>query len=749
MRGYNPTDFRFPAAALGALLATTGLSLNAPEARAQGTSILEEITVTAQRREENLQEVPISVTALSGERLESLFEGGEDVRALATRIPSLYAESSNGRLAPRFYMRGLGNTDFDLAASQSVSILFDEVVQENVILKSFPLFDLDRVEVLRGPQGTLFGRNTPAGIVHFHTRKPSEDFNGYALVTLGNVGTANVEGAIGGSLNSSDTLMGRISILSQNRDDWIDNAFTGQQDAMGGFNEFAWRAQILWEPNDVFSALLNVHGRNLSDGTASIFRANILTTGSNELNSNFIRDQVFFDEGDNNPQEANALGSSLKLDFDFANDVTLTSITAYETVDNRSLGDIDGGFGASFLPIMGPGFIPFPSVTQDGLDDLDQVTQEFRLSSDASTDLFWQAGVFYFDSQFEVTTNPFFMPPTTLQHENTAWAVFGQASLDFGSAWNVTAGIRYTDDQKDLRQINTDTPISPVSVEDSRWNGDVSLSYRVSDDANLYGRFASGFRAPTIQGRDVAFGAPPSTADSETINSIEAGFKSTLANDRVRLNGAIYYYEIKDQQLTAIGGTGNFITLINADKGMGSGFDLDAEWLPTDNLYLTLGWSYNKTEIDDPALRIPVCGSGQCTPLDRTEVVDIGGTPTTFAFVDGNSFPQSPETILNFSFRWEGEVRSGSVFFLTDWAYQSDTQFFLYDSAEFHTGDTYEGGVRTGFIHESGKWELSLFGRNITDEENLKGGIDFNNNTGFVNDRRIWGATLRVNFGEL
>ena len=110
---------------------------------------LDDVFVTAQRRDEKLQDVPISITAIQGERLAAIFEGGDDIRALATRVPSLYAESSNGRLGPRFYIRGLGNTDFDLAASQPVSIIVDEVVQENVILKSFPLFDIERLEVLR------------------------------------------------------------------------------------------------------------------------------------------------------------------------------------------------------------------------------------------------------------------------------------------------------------------------------------------------------------------------------------------------------------------------------------------------------------------------------------------------------------------------------------------------------------------------------------------------------------------------
>jgi len=338
---------------LGCLLA------GVPEIAAEEAATLEEIIVTAQRREENLQEVPISVTSLSGDRLDALFEGGEDIRALATRVPSLYAESSNGRLAPRFYIRGLGNTDFDLAASQSVSVIVDEVVQENVVLKSFPLFDVERVEVLRGPQGTLFGRNTPAGIVKFDTRKPSQEFDADVSATLGSLGTKIVEGAVGGGM--TDTLSGRLSILYQDVDDWISNDFTGESDAMGGFSEFAWRAQGLWEPTEDFSALLNLHGRHMYDGTASIFRANIIGPGDNDLNANFDRDTVYFDEGDNNPQSADGFGTSLKIEYDFGDEMTLTSITAYEGTENSSLGDIDGGFGASFLPIMGPGFIPFPS----------------------------------------------------------------------------------------------------------------------------------------------------------------------------------------------------------------------------------------------------------------------------------------------------------------------------------------------------------------------------------------------------
>jgi iron complex outermembrane receptor protein len=742
-----------------AVAAAIAMALPLPAAWAQNTT-LDPVMVTAQRRAENIQDVPLSVAPLEGERLDVIFEGGADIQALATRVPSLYAESSNGRLAPRFYIRGLGNSDFDLAASQPVSIVVDDVVLENVILKSFPLFDIERVEVLRGPQGTLFGRNTPAGIVKFDTRKPSQEFGGNLTLSYGELGSLTVEGAVGGGL--SDTVSARISAIYHERNDWIDNTFTGENDAMGGFDEYAVRAQFLFEPSDTVSALVNFHARDI-DGMASIFRANVLGPGSNGFNSNFDRDSVSYDEGRNNPQRAKGQGGSLKLDFKLGGNVTVTSVTAYETTESRSLGDIDGGVCAPlgspvppgltsgtsdcFFPFTGvpdavtyPGFIPFASVTQDGIDDLDQFTQEIRVASQASDRLFWQAGAFYFDSDFSVTTTPFFVAATTLTHKNKAWALFGQVSYEVTDALTVTGGARYTDDKKDLTVQASPLPTAPQSVSDEKVSWDLSALYEVSDQFNIYGRVASGFRAPTIQGRDVAFFGSPSIADSETITSFEAGFKSQLAGDRVRLNGSVFYYEIKDQQLSAIGGGGNFVQLINADKGTGKGIDLEGEFLITDNFRMTLGYSYTDTEIKDNTLVVPPCGSGLCTVRDP---LDTDGN----AIIDGNSFTQAPKYIATVTARYGIPVGDNDeIFFFTDWAFQGKTQFFIYESAEFYSDDTFEGGARIGYSRDGGKWEVALFGRNITDEENVKGAIDFNNLTGFGNEPRIVGVTFKARF---
>ncbi|KZX58261.1 TonB-dependent receptor [Halioglobus sp. HI00S01] len=691
---------------------------------------LEEVVVTAQKREQGILDVPLSIATLSGERFTSMFEGGADIRALSARVPGLYAESSNGRVAPRFYIRGLGNIDFDLAASQPVSIIMDEVVKENVVLKSFPLFDIERVEVLRGPQGSLFGRNTTAGIVKFDSYKPTQEFEGRLKVDAGSLGTINVEGAVGGGL--TDNLTGRVAVLVQNRDDYINNDYTGESDALGGFEENAAKAFLQWDATDSLTFLLGAHYRDL-DGTSAIFRANVFDPGSNSLNENYDRETVYFDEGDNNPQEYESTGYNLKIDWDIGG-MTLTSITAYDEADGYSLGDIDGGFGAVFLPEMGPGFIPFPSQTADSADT-DQLTQEFRLASEYGDRFNWQVGAFYFDSELEVETNPFFIPATTVKHENTTWAVFGQGDYAFTDAWTLTAGLRWTDDEKDFT-----APGYSENVSDDQISGDLALSYAADERSLFWAKVGTGFRAPTIQGRDVAFGGAPSVADSETITSFEFGYKSQFFDDTMRFNAALFYYEVEDIQFTAVGGTSNNIQLINADTGTGMGLEMDVEWLLTDNFVMTFGVGYADTEIEDNGLRVGACGSGRCTV---TNPVDENG----FVLIDGNPFPNAPETTFNVTASYSYPISDASeLFVFTDWSYQGDTNIFLYDAKEFQTDGQYEGGFRAGWRRVDRGLEVAVFGRNITDEENVMGAIDFNNLTGFTNEPQVFGVSVSSEF---
>ncbi len=725
------------AGSVSAIALTAGLvSAQAQETQAEGR--VDTIIVTTNRREENIQDVANSVTTVPSESLDAITEGGGDILSLAARIPSFYAESSNGRVAPRFYIRGLGNTDFDLAASQPVSVVMDGVVQENVILKSFPLFDVAQVEVSRGPQGTLFGRNTTAGIVKFDSVRPTQELDGYGSVTVGSLGTVNVEGAIGGGLFDSDAWSGRLSILSQNRDNWIDNGAQGRTDALGGFNELAGRAQVLFAPNESFDALFNLHGRHLQ-GTSAVFRANILTTGSNDLNGNFDRDRVFFDSTFNNPQEYESWGTSATLNF-YLPGATLTTISALEFTQGFSLGDIDGG------TLTGPGFIPFPSETQDGIDDLYQLTHEIRLASDTDSATSWQVGAYYFASEFDITTlgpNGGFPPPTTVRHSNDLWSLFGQVSHDVTDQLTIAGGLRYTDDNKNLQVLQSVIPQAPVNAADEQFSWDLSAFYDVNEDVSVFARVARGFRGPTIQARDVAFFASPSVADSETVLSWEAGVKSEPLGGRARLNATAFYYTVEDLQLSAVGGAGNLVQLVNADEGVGYGLEIDSEFLVTDNFLVTAGLSLNETELRDSNLEVAPCGSGQCTPLDPD--ADNDG----FVEVDGNPFPQAPDYILSLTARYAVPSSFGGEWFVyTDWFWQGRTNLFIYESEEFYSDGNFEGGLRVGYAGTAGTrdWEAALFVRNITDEENLAGGIDFNNNTGFVNEPRVWGVTVRSTF---
>ena len=702
---------------------------------------LETITVTAQKRSQSIQEVPISIATMSGEKFDAIFSSGDDITALAIKVPGLYAETSNGRAAPRFYIRGLGNTDFDLAASQPVSIIMDEVVMENVILKSFPLFDVQQVEVIRGPQGTLFGRNTTAGIIKFDSVKPRQDFDAYVKTTAGTLGQLNLEGAVGGGL--TDELSARLSLLSQHRSDWVDNAYTGENDAMGGYNERAGRLQLLWEASD-FDALLNVHSRNY-DGTSSLFRANILSPGSDKLNENYDRDTVWYDNPTANSQSYDAWGASLKVDFQL-DGMTLTSISAIEKADGGGIGDIDGGTPD------GPGFIPFGAVTEDQLKDLEQYTQEIRLASDTNEALSWQVGGFYFDSTFGVNSIDGFFGATEVFHGNTSWALFGQTSYKVNDKLDVTGGIRYTDDVKTfsvgLQNVNGFALVigaagiqqyDPIKVSDDNISWELSANYRLTDKTSLFARVADGFRAQSIQGRDVAFEAPPSVAKSETIMSFEVGAKSDLLNNTLRVNGALFYYTIDDIQLSAIGGETQGNQLINADKGVGYGFEFDFDYRVLPNLSMGGGFSYNNTELQDDTLTVAPCGSGMCTVLDQMNAQDL-------ALIDGNPFPQAPETILTLNARYDFPIESGEIYVYGDYQLQGKTNLFLYESAEFKSNNNYEAGLRVAYINYDNNYEVGVFGRNITDQDNLKGAIDFNNLTGFVNEPRTFGVDFKMSF---
>jgi len=552
------------------------------------------------------------------------------------------------------------------------------------------------------------------------------------------------------------------------------------KDAFEGYKEYAARVQFLIKPSDVFDILLTGQFRSL-DGTARVFRANVFTRGQAGLNANYNRYRVSTDG--KNEQRVDTQNMSARMTYD-AGPVSLISVTSYWEGDATSVGDVDGGFGANFLPrnLYGPGEIPFTAETRDSVPNLKQFTQEFRIASNNDGPLSYQAGVFYFDEDLKIVSENY----STLGDPNNAvdganifvsqvqnskaYGLFGSMTYQLSDQFSVTGGLRYNDDKSDFVAVRSkdsqfpaflQNPLGTVrrDVSDNNLTWDLSGTYAASDDVNLYARVARGYRAPSVQGR-ILF--PPATATplesgvtvgkSETITSYESGIKSTLLDGRARFNVNGFYYELKDAQLTAVGGGVNANRLINADMVRGYGFEADVEFKPVPQLLLTAGLSYNNTSIQDTGLTTAACGATRvdtfpnvslCTPLDP---IVVAAAPFSAAIVniDGNSLPQSPKWIANWTARYGVPVGNGEVYAFTDWAYRSKINFFLYESVEFQDKHMLEGGLRVGYKTDA--FDISAFVRNITKDTSAVGGIDFNNLTGFVNEPRVWGIEAGFKF---
>ncbi|WP_443025225.1 TonB-dependent receptor [Sphingomonas sp. Leaf11] len=743
----------------------------------------DEIIVTANRRSENAVDVPVAVSVIRPEALRDYQAAGADtLLSLSGRVPGLYVESTTGRIFPRFYIRGLGNIDFYLGASQPVSIIQDDVVKEHVVLKSNPAFDVAQVEVLKGPQGSLFGRNTTAGIIKFDSVQPTETWQGRGSLSYGTFNSINADVGVGGPLTRDGSVSIRVSGLYQHRDDWISNTYTGPSDdgtvpgrnVMGGFDEKDVRVQILARPSDRASLRLSGHIRDY-DGTASIFYRGSIRVGTNAVPASFDRRVVAYDEARNNPQAYKNEGLSLKADYDFGG-ATLTSITAWEHAAGFSRGDTDGGAAANFGGVA-------PNICAAGcgqsrgrLRGLDQWTQEVRLASPDTGRFKWQVGGIYFDARdrtefaqrsFFLTSNALGTTPNPrnyilLRNVNTSWAAFGQASYALTDALTLTGGVRITND---IRTTNlllnpnftrlTVPATAPTAsyacgaatrcrLSDTQPSWDVSLLYKLAPDVSVYARHARGFRGPTVQGRSAVFASAYSTAGSEKNTSYEGGIKAVFADGRINVNVAGFYYEVDNIQLNGNDSNGNGV-LFNGGKGKGYGSEFEIEARPIDNFRIGAGLSLLHTAINAPNVFAQVGAAGGVlseTVLNPT--VRIGNN--YYANINGNPFPNAPDYNVNINARYDLPIAGDSKLFIaSDFTMQGKTNFVLYRSVEYNADGNFELGGRIGYAF--GAYEIAGFVRNLTNRTNLIGVIDTSNyRAGIYNDPRVFGIMLSGSF---
>jgi iron complex outermembrane receptor protein len=726
----------------------------------------------------------IVVTSISGDKLDVLNSSGLDIRFLSSRTPSLQIESSFGRTYPRFYIRGLGNTDFDPNAAQPVAVVYDGVSLENPMLKSFPVFDLSDVEVLRGPQGTLFGRNTPAGVVKLDSARPTDTFGGYASAEWGTYNTINAEGALnvplGGGFSS------RFSGIVQHRENWVTNTNYGTPGsvapaALEGYTDIAGRAQIAFaSPDDSFHALWNIHLRGL-EGTPRVFRAGLFQQGSNNFAPGFNPSQVSLDGFTS--QSMSQYGTNLHLDKHVEGLGTFYSITAFEHARVESTGDIDGGatYTNNFPPVgLGIGLF---SDNTGGVTRPDEFTQELRFVSDEFSGIRLQGGLYAFTqkltySEFDYQptgcttadpiTNTYTCSYTTryrdldqdIEHNdrNSNFGAYASGEYKTGRL-SLRAGVRYSEDHKrdtvwgysaglsQQYQIYgsiiapngstgyvLDAQTARVSGGYATW--DASATYAITPRVNFYARAATGYLGPAIQDR-VTFGSIQNTAGKQTTLSFEAGFKGNLFDRKLTFAVDGYWSRTDDMTLTEVGGVGNAAALVTVPRVYGNGTEVEVDVRPFKGFTLSASGSYNYTLMRAPGLGIPYCGAG-CTVTDPI----VNG----LAVIDGNPLPQAPRWIGNVNAHYELPLANGgSAFFNTDWATRSWINYFLYTAAEFKGRSLTEGGLKVGYRTPNG-WELAFFGRNILNQIRSISAIDFDNLTGMINDPRIWGGSIRKSF---
>ncbi len=695
------------------------------------SSLLEEILVTAQKREQSAQDVSVSITAYSGELIKDL--GIRRPRDIAAFTPGLQMNASSVvESDPIFTLRGIGMNDVVSNQNPSVTPYLDGVALASHIMLGFQIFDIERVEVLKGPQGTLYGRNTTGGAIKFIANKPSHEFDLQGQLGLGELSRMEFEGAIGGGL--TDTLAGRLAVSINQRDGWQTlrlgpTSGAGVDEDNGEVDRKSLRASLLWEPNEQFDGLFLVeYGEDNSEVLAFEHAGNLFADGSPGLcsfgdSSAGIRNEFecasFAQQRDavggnaigevqavqdqdgprtvgasfsyGNEIDADSLGVAATLNFHFDR-MTLTSVTGYRDFD-REMGTDQGGS-------------PFVISDNFRIMQIESVSQELRLASDESWgDLKWMVGAYYgkdenFDSvdfnfRDHASFSGLFNSSFTQDTENKA--LFAQAEWSLGDDWRLISGLRYTKEDRELNYGGTlagggPTPVPAFNgaISTSEVSGKLGIDYIVSDDVLFYASVNRGFKGGGFPA-EISFNpADLAPYEPETLWAYEAGFKSTLADGRLRFNSALYHYDWQDfQASTAIDRAGiRVIVLSNSGDAEITGLESEIAWVPTDELSFMLGFNWMDAEI--------VSG------------IHEGLTPA-----------HSPEISFNGIARYDSSATVFSdfrPFAQIDVNYTDDTQFILPN----HPGAASDAytlvNLRFGVKSQDDRWEIAGWIQNAGDK---------------------------------
>ncbi len=739
-----------------------------------------EIVVTARRREESLDRVPIAVTAFSDVALE--VRSMRNLTDVGDFTPNLDFSVSGGAggspSEATVYLRGVGQIEPGIFADPGVGIYVDGVYIARSQGAVFDLLDLDRVEVLRGPQGTLFGKNTTGGAIQLITRAPSPDLEGRFGVIAGNLDRRDLQLRVSGGL--SDSLSGSLSVLSTARDGYARSLQTGP--TFNDDNRESARLALRYRPGDRWIFDLSLDGTReretaLDQSLLAIFGAPLFefyqqvlaADGQPIITDEFITGDLRLSNSSfPSRNDGDIFSSTLRASYQ-GDGFELLSISNVRDVEYLGSSDFDGS------PI---GFF---ARTYD--QEQSQRSQEIQLSGSARGDrLQWLAGGLYFEENpvddsltlnleglfegLERAPGPIFAPPGAppslcnpvpvegalcfggagnplnfafffgdgirdrLDIETTSWALFGEATLAAGERFSLTGGLRYTREEKDVEfftEPQNSPPRTLLENEDwEAWSPRVSLAYRPGEDTMLYLAISRGFKGGGFNASRSLSRTELVPFDQETVWATEAGLKTELLDNRLRLNAAAFYYDYEDIQFASflvIDGE-LFLVIQNAAQGRIQGVELELEAHPAPGLTLAATLAYLDTEY--------------------TDLVAEGG-----ASLDGQ-IPKSPEWSHTLSLQYAFELEDrGSLILRGDYSYKDD----YFNDVANSSFIAQEGfgllNARVIYATPSDRWEFALSGTNLGDEEYLEHGfaaLSAGLATGIAGRPREWALSVQYQF---
>jgi outer membrane receptor protein involved in Fe transport len=585
------------------LIGATGLPL--PATAADAPLVLDPVVVTAQRREESAQNIGIAISVLSGSELAA--RGVDNVNQLQNEVPNLEAEPAFGGGQAQFRIRGIGFQDYGANNSSTVGVYVDEVSYAFPIQTQGLLFDLDRVEVLRGPQGTLYGKNTTGGAINFLSRKPTKEFDANIAVGYASHDEKTLEGFVSGSF--SDALRGRLSFATDQGGAWQHNRVTGEK--LGNKDITAIRGQLELDATaNLKFNLTATHGRDKSDVQGLYlftdrpnygYAADGDRTATGWGLSPAFASQIGLAANSKPHKDNDASNLSLTANWDL-DTVKLTSITGYQKFSRKELGDWDGTAINNADPYW--------------KDDADIFSQELRIASNKPAAFNWVAGVYFAKEKLkedwytDFTRDYGVITRTKYDQETKTTALFGQADYKLAEAWKLIAGLRRESEKRSVSDFGTfTTPVQPwasvagasADLDRSNTSGKLSLEYQASKSALLYATLSRGTKSGGITAHSTFNTLALTPFEPETLTNYEAGFKADLSSS-LRLNGSAFHYDYKDQQFqdVTVGPTGSLIgKIINIKKSEVNGGELELLWKPLAGLTIGQSLGYKHAVFKD------------------------------------------------------------------------------------------------------------------------------------------------------